>query len=154
VLKLSAQKMEKNKKDVFEIIVKGFIYFEKIITVILSLIIASIILIALVRISESFYHLFVQDFTQPEKITFNDYQLLFGKIMTLLISIEFMSSILKVLKTHEIKNLIQDVVLITALAIARKLIIYDYDHHDPLSTLVLGGLLISIGLFYFLIKKR
>ena len=140
--------------SLFDKILKWFSLFEKIITIILSVIIALIILIALIRISESFYHLFVQDFYKPQEITFNDYQLLFGKIMTLLISIEFMSSILKVLKTHEIKNLIQDVVLITALAIARKLIIYDYEHHDPLSTIVLGGLLISIGLFYFLIKKK
>ncbi|MCO6498806.1 MAG: phosphate-starvation-inducible PsiE family protein [Vicingus serpentipes] len=141
-------------KSFFDKVLNWFSLFEKIITVFLSIIIALIILIALIRISESFYHLFVQDFYQPQEITFNDYQLLFGKIMTLLISIEFMSSILKVLKTHEIKNLIQDVVLITALAIARKLIIYDYEHHDPLSTIVLGGLLISIGLFYFLIKKK
>ena len=29
---------------------------------------------------------------------------------------------------------------------------YDYDHHEALSTLVLGALLVSIGIFYFLIK--
>ena len=141
-------------KNIFDKILKWFSLFEKVVTVFLSIIIALIILIALLRISKSFYELFIQDFNQPQEITFKDYQLLFGRIMTLLISIEFMSSILKVLKTHQIKNLIQDVVLITALAIARKLIIYDYEHHDPLSTIVLGGLLVSIGLFYFLIRKR
>ena len=65
---------------------------------------------------------------------------------------EFLSSILKVLKTHEMKSLIQDVILITALAIARKLIVYDYDHHHASDTIALGVLLLAIGIFYFLIR--
>ena len=72
--------------------------------------------------------------------------------MTLLISLEFLSSILKVLKSHAVKILVQDVVLITALAIARKLIIYDYDDHDAIHTLALGGSLLCLGVFYFLIR--
>ena len=72
--------------------------------------------------------------------------------MTLLISLEFLSSILKVLKSHLIKVLVQDVILITALAIARKLIIFDYEHHEPMYIIALGVLLLSIGLFYFLIR--
>lgn len=144
--------MEKDKKNIIDKFLNGTIKFEQLITVALSIIIGGIIIIALIRIFENFLNLFVRDFFDLDKITFEEYQQLFGKIMTLLISLEFMASILKVLKTHEIKTLIQDVVLITALAIARKLIIFDYEHHEPASIIVLGGLLVSIGIFYYLIK--
>ena len=144
--------MKKSERTFMSLFLELYIKFEQVITIVLAGIISCIILISLVRIVENFYTLFAGDFFSPEEITFEDYQQIFGKIMTLLISLEFMSSILKVLKTHEIKTLVQDVVLITALAVARKLIIFDYDNHDPASTIVLGGILISIGVFYFLIK--
>jgi uncharacterized membrane protein (DUF373 family) len=144
----------KKDKNIVDYFLNGTDKFEQIITMFLSIIIASIIIISLLRIIENFYQLFVRDFFEVEKISFEDYQQLFGKIMTLLISLEFMASILKVLKSHEVKTLILDVVLITALAIARKLIIYDYEHHEPAETIVLGGLLVSIGIFYFLIKHE
>jgi uncharacterized membrane protein (DUF373 family) len=142
----------KKNNDLVSKILLIFNGFEKIITVVLCTVIGLIILIALLRIGESFSSLFVADFFKPEDISFEDYQQLFGKIMTLLISLEFMASIIKVLKTHEVKTLILDVVLITALAIARKLIIYDYEHHQASETIALGGLLVAIGIFYFLIK--
>ena len=144
--------MEKKKETFIDNFLKIFLRFEQVITIILTLIIGLIVLASIVRIGQNFIDLFFRDIFRPEEITFEDYQSIFGKIMTLLISLEFMSSILKVLKTHEIKTLIQYVVLITALAIARKLIIFDYEHHDAASTIVLGGVLVSIGIFYFLIK--
>lgn len=142
--------MEKNKltDKVLSLINK----FEQIITFLVSIIIGIIIIIAFLRICSTFYTIFFNDFFSPQDISFEDYQQIFGKIMTLLISLEFMISITKVLKTHQIKTLVLDVVLITALAIARKLIIFDYEHHDPISTLVLGGILLCMGIFYFLIK--
>jgi uncharacterized membrane protein (DUF373 family) len=128
--------------------------FENVITMALSVIIGLMIIMSLVRVTQQFYLLFVADFIEPQQITFKDYQDLFGKILTLLISLEFLSSILKVLKSHEVTILVQDVILITALAIARKLIVYDYDHHDSMSIFALASLLISIGVFYFLIRHK
>lgn len=126
--------------------------FERIVTFILSIIIGAIIIVSLIRIFAELYNIVTSDLLSPQFIEFKDYQSLFGKIMTLLISLEFLNSILKVLKSHEIKSLVLDVCLITALAIARKLIIFDYSKNDPSSTIVLGGLLVSIGIFYFLVK--
>lgn len=145
--------MEDNKPTFYDKIFSKFIKFEQFITIILAFIIALIIIIAVVRIVQNFVVLFGHDLFQPEEISFEDYQSIFGKILTLLISLEFMSSIIKVIKSHEVKTLVQDVVLITALAIARKLIIYDYDHHTPIQTIVLGGLLLAIGIFYYLIRN-
>ena len=133
-------------------IYNGFKKFEQIVAFILSVIIGLIIVISLLRLSVDFYQLFVLDVFTPTNISFQDYQQLFGKIMTLLISLEFMSSIMKILKTHKINSLILDVVLISALAISRKLIIYDYEHHDPTSIMAMGVLLVSTGIAYFLFK--
>lgn len=133
-------------------IINVFREFENYITIGLSIIIGFMIIMSFVRVVQQFYVLFYSDFIEDTIVNFNDYQILFGRIMTLLISLEFLSSILKVLKTHEVKILIQDVILITALAIARKLIIYDYSQHDPLQTLALGAILLCVGVFYFLVR--
>ena len=145
--------MNKKSSKLIEKFLSIFENFENVITMVLSTIMGLIIIVALFRVVMDVYTLFVADIASPVNITFKDYQSIFGKIMTLLISIEFLSSILKVLKSHEIKSLVLDVVLITALAIARKLIIYDYDHHDPMTTFSLAAILLSTGLFYFLIKR-
>lgn len=145
--------MNKKSSQFIDRFLKIFESFENIITMVLTTIIGLIIIVALFRVIYDVYTLFVADIASPVEITFKDYQSIFGKIMTLLISIEFLSSILKVLKSHEIKSLVLDVVLITALAIARKLIIYDYDHHDAITTFSLAAILLSTGLFYFLIKR-
>jgi uncharacterized membrane protein (DUF373 family) len=146
--------MEKENTTKSEKITGLFLKFEQIISVGLSVIIAMIIIISLLRIVQNFYELFISDIFSLEKIMFDDYLQLFGYIMTLLISLEFMSSIIKVLKSHDVKTLTLDVVLITALAITRKLIIYDYDHHEPISILAFAGLLLSLGVFYFLINYK
>tara|TARA_R110002072_G_scaffold226960_2_gene383855 strand:+ start:8693 stop:9151 length:459 start_codon:yes stop_codon:yes gene_type:complete len=146
--------MQKKNKKYKDIVVNIFSEFENYITIGLSVVIGFMIIMSFIRVSQQFYHLFYADFIDSKVIVFNDYQVLFGRIMTLLISLEFLASILKVLKTHEIKILVQDVILITAMAIARKLIIYDYERHEPMQTLVLGAILLSLGLFYFLIRSE
>ena len=133
-------------------ILNSFIRFEVIVTFILSLMVGLIVIISLVRIAQDFYHIFIQDIINLKNIVFEDYQSLFGKILTLIISLEFLNSIIKVFKSKDVKTLVLDVILIAALTIGRKLIIYDYKNIVPSQAITLGGLLISIGIFYFLIK--
>lgn len=144
--------MEKKPKIQKDKILNLFEKFETVITIFLGLIIALTVIISVIRVSENFITLFLRDFFKPEVITYEDYQKIFGKIMTLLISLEFLSSILKVLKTHEMRTLILDITLIAALAIVRKLIIFDYEHHQPMEVIAIGGILLATGIFYFLIK--
>ena len=127
---------------------------ENIIIMVVAVIIGAIIISACLTICSKFYHLFILDFFDPQEITFTDYQELFGQILTLLIGLEFLSSVLKSLKTEKVQSLVNDVLLITALAIARKLIVYDYDDHEPLQTLSLGAILVAIGVFYFLVTRN
>lgn len=142
--------MENN--DLYTRIHYRFNQFEKVVTICLAVVIGMVIIVSLIRIMVDFYKLFALDVFEPTEIAFEDYQLIFAKVMTLLISLEFLNSIIKVLRSHKIRDLVLDVILITALAIARKLIIYDYDKHDAVHTLVYAGLLMAIGLFYFLVK--
>ncbi len=133
-------------------VLNSFIGFEVIVTFILSIMVGLIVILSLLRIAQDFYYIFIQDITILNNIVFEDYQSLFGKILTLIISLEFLNSIIKVFKSKDVKTLTLDVVLIASLTIARKLIIYDYKNIDPAQALTLSGLLISIGIFYFLIK--
>jgi uncharacterized membrane protein (DUF373 family) len=130
-----------------------FSKFEKYINYIVTAIISFIILISIIRISQKTYTLFIIDFFEPQEISFSDYQVIFGSILTLLISLEFMNSILKVIKQHDIKVLALDVALITGLAISRKLIIFDYDKHEAIEVFAFGFLLLAIAVYYFLIRK-
>jgi uncharacterized membrane protein (DUF373 family) len=126
--------------------------FEKWIAIILSVIIACIIIVSLIRLLHNFYELFIVETINPQNITFEDYQQLFGKVLTLLISLEFMSSIINVLKTHNMKSLVTDVLMIVVLAVSRKLIVYDYDHHESSSIMAIALLIVSLGVTYFLFK--
>ena len=134
-------------------IYKGFQIFEETIIVILSIVIIFIIILSVIRVFGQFYHILIDSVMKPQEVEFSDYQDLFGKLITVFISLEFLSSVLKILKRPQIKTLVQDVSLITALAIFRKLIIADYNKTDLDSYLVLGGLIIATGVFYFLVHK-
>ena len=134
-------------------IFKGFQIFEETIIVILSIVIIFIIILSVIRVFGQFYHILIDSVMKPQEVEFSDYQDLFGKLITVFISLEFLSSVLKILKRPQIKTLVQDVSLITALAIFRKLIIADYNKTDLDSYLVLGGLIIATGVFYFLVHK-
>ncbi len=70
------------------------------------------------------------------------------------ISLEFMNSILKVIKSHDVGNLVLDVFLIAAMAIGRKLIILDYEKYSSDFLLSVAGLIISIGAFYYLVSRK
>ncbi len=131
-----------------------FTNFERWIAFLVSVLIALIIVISFARVAINFYELFIEDIGTLRKVTFEDYQTLFGKILTLLIGLEFMNSILKVLKSHEMKEVVSDVILIAALAIGRKLIVYDYDHYEAMHTISLATILLSLGVFYFFLKSK
>jgi len=130
-----------------------FRIFEETIIVILFVVMVFIIILSVIRVFGQFYHIFIDNVVTPKEVEFSDYQDLFGKLITVFISLEFLSSVLKILKRPQIKTLVQDVSLITALALFRKLIIADYNKNDLDSYLVLGGLIIATGIFYFLVNK-
>ena len=132
-------------KDIFQ-------KFEYLISIIMAVLIGGLVVVATVRIIVFTYNMVFSKAFFPTSIKFEDFNELFGMIMTLLIIIEFMNSILSVLRSRELKGIVKDVSLITGLAIARKLIILDYTQTEPLTVLAMSGVLVAVGVFYFLVK--
>lgn len=144
--------MNKGNKSPIDKLLRLFTRFEYLTSIFLSILIAGILLVATIRIAYFTYTMIFSNILSPATIVYADFNDLFGKIITLLIIIEFMNSILSVLKTRDLKRLVQDVTLITGLAIARKLIIFDYTDSDHMTIIAMGVMLIAVGVFYFLIR--
>lgn len=127
---------------------------ENFIIIVVAIIILIIVMISLSRIIFITYDSMILDVFTPRNIKFEVYTDIFAKIITVLISFEFLNSLTKALRTHEIRILTLDVSLITALSICRKLIIMEYPDHNTLAMIGLGVILIALGLFYFLITFK
>lgn len=132
---------------------KIFVVFQKTISIILSILLGLIIILSLVALVSQFYRLFLLTFVPGQApVVFEDYQDLFGKVMVVIISIEFLKIIMEALKPRKIDTIVQDVALVSALAVGHEIIIMDYTDHEPYIMFALAVLLIAIGVFYFLIK--
>lgn len=144
-----------NKKNTFtSFFQKTLLKIEDLVTVIIALTILIIVFISLIRIIHITYDTMIHDAFSNQEIKFETYTEIFAKIITLLISFEFLNTITKALKTHEIRMLTLDVSLITALAIFRKIIILDYPDGNAYALIGLGLVIISLGIFYFLITYK
>ncbi|TKB07140.1 phosphate-starvation-inducible PsiE family protein [Desulforhopalus sp. IMCC35007] len=84
-------------------------------------------------------------------LTMNDILLTFGAFMVVLIAIEIFQNIILYLRDDVIHV---KIVLATALmAIARKVIILDYDELAPLYIAATGFVLVATGIAYYLVHK-
>lgn len=144
--------MEKDSKSPIDKLLRLFHHFEFFISIILAILISGILGVAVIRIAVYSYLLIFSEVLTPTNIDYVAFNDIFGKIMTLLITIEFMNSILHVLKTGELKQLVKDVTLITGLAVARKLIIFDYSNSEHMQIIAMAIVLVSVGIFYFFIR--
>ena len=125
--------------------------FETFIYVILIIILLVVSLIATFRVFIGFFEL-IQNVSQVPDLKFENFQGLFGKVLTLLIVLELKATILHAIKRRGIRTLLLDIILISGTAIARKLITMDYVKMEPETILAISALLIAIGVSYFLIK--
>ena len=133
-------------------IVGMFQRFEYFVSILLAVLLAAILCVAVMRVAIFSYLLIFSKIVTPTEILYEDFNNIFGKILTLFITIEFMNSILRILRTGELKRLVVDVTLITGLAITRKLIILDYSNTDHMTIIAMGIVLVSVGIFYFLVR--
>ena len=146
--------MKKKGERYVTLIVNIFKAFEIIVALMLSLILGLIIVLSLVALIRQSYVLIQPTFiTNHISVNFEDYQDLFGKVMVVIISSEFLRTILKVLKPHKVHTIVQDVVLISVLAIGHELIIIDYVHTEYEVIIAISILMVAVGLFYILIKR-
>lgn len=124
--------------------------FESLVAFILTLIIGSIIMVALYRLTTSVVLGLVLDVLNP--LDYRVFQAIFGEIMTLLIAMEF-NHTLQYVVTRE-QSIIQTkvVLLIALLALARKFIILDVHEMTAGHLIGLAAITLVLGLTYWLMR--
>ena len=126
--------------------------FEQIVTWLLTLFIAVIVAIALLRLVVTIFQLLVLGALNP--LNHKEFDVIFGMIMTLLIAMEFNHSIVQTMeRLHHIIQ-VKTVVLIGILALARKFIILNIEVTDALTIAALAFAVIALGVVYWLIRER
>ena len=126
--------------------------FEQIVTWILTLCIAVIIAIALFRLVATIIQLLVFGALNP--LNHQEFEVIFGMIMTLLIAMEFNHSILQAMERLHRVIQVKTVILISILALARKFIILNMEATPALTIVALGFAVIALGVVYWLLRER
>lgn len=126
--------------------------FEQVVTWILTLLIALIIAIALFRLLVTVFQLLVFGALNP--LSHQEFEVIFGMIMTLLIAMEFNHSILQTMeRLHRIIQ-VKTVVLISILALVRKFIILNIEATSAITIAALAFAAIALGGVYWLMRER
>jgi uncharacterized membrane protein (DUF373 family) len=125
--------------------------FEAGVALILTVVIGAVILVALYRRVVSVIETLVLKSLNP--LDHAVFQQVFGEIMTLLIALEFNHTLHHVI-TGE-RGIIQTrmVVLIAALALARKIIVTDLFQSAPASVFALAVLMVALGVTYWFTRE-
>ena len=126
--------------------------FEQIVIRILTLFIAVIVAVALLRLVITVCQLLVWGALNP--LSHEEFQVIFGMIMTLLIALEFSHSILQsVERLHQIVQ-VKTVVLISILALVRKFIVLNLETTSAATIAALALAVIALGVVYWLLRER
>jgi uncharacterized membrane protein (DUF373 family) len=125
--------------------------FESVVALILTLVITAVILVALWRLLFGVVDTLVLRSLNP--LEHGVFQVVFGQILTVLIALEF-NHTLRYVVTREL-GIIQarTVILIAMLALVRKLIVTDLSAVPPAGLAAEGGLLLALGITYWLMQE-
>lgn len=125
--------------------------FEQVIALIMSGVIAVVIVISLMQLIRTVYHLLFLEALNP--LEHHVFQAVFGMIMTLLIAMEFKHSIIKVALRRDSIIQVKTVVLIALIALSRKFVILDIETTSA-RIAALAGATLALGLVYWLLRER
>jgi uncharacterized membrane protein (DUF373 family) len=126
--------------------------FESIVALVLTVVIALIIVVALVRLGVSVVSgllLGVLDPLEPEV-----FQTVFGEVLTVLIAVEFNHTLQFVVARHQSIIQTKVVLLIALLAVARKFIVLDLSKTSPGELIGLAAVTLSLGAVYWMMRER
>jgi uncharacterized membrane protein (DUF373 family) len=126
--------------------------FEQIVTWILTLFIAVVIAIALFRLMLTVFQLLVIGVLNP--LGQEEFGVIFGMIMTLLIAMEFNHSIFQTMERHHRIIQVKTVVLISILALVRKFIILNIEATPAITIGALAFAVIALAGAYWLMRER
>jgi uncharacterized membrane protein (DUF373 family) len=125
--------------------------FEAFVAIVLTLVITAVILVALWRLIFGVVDTLVLRSLNP--LEHGVFQAVFGQILTVLIALEF-NHTLRYVVIREL-GIIQarSVILIAVLALVRKLIVTDLAAVQPAGLAAEGGLLLALGVTYWLMRE-
>jgi uncharacterized membrane protein (DUF373 family) len=123
-------------------------WLERIAAKILALALGAVILISLVDL----IILLIKDLI-ADPIGFFDKTLIdiFGLFLNILIALELLENITAYLKKHIVQ--VELVIVTSLIAVARKIIIFDFSKYNSLDLLALGAAILALGASYWLIKR-
>jgi uncharacterized membrane protein (DUF373 family) len=126
--------------------------FESIVAIVLTVVIALVISVALVRLGVSVVSgllMGVLDPLEPEV-----FQTVFGEVLTVLIAVEFNHTLQFVVARHQSIIQTKVVLLIALLAVARKFIVLDLSKTSPGELIGLAAVTLSLGAVYWMMRER
>jgi uncharacterized membrane protein (DUF373 family) len=126
--------------------------FEQAVAIILSLVIALVIALALVQLLIRIVPLLVSGALDP--LDHEDFQAVFGMIMTLLMAMEFKHSIIRVALRRSSFVQVKTVVLISLIALSRKFVILDTNATSASTIAALAAATLVLGVVYWLLRER
>ena len=126
--------------------------FESLVAFALTLVVVSIILVALYRLASEVIVGLLLGVLDP--LDHRVFQSVFGEIMTLLIALEFNHTLQYVVKREQSIIQTKVVLLIALLAMARKFIILDLGAVSGEQLLGLAAITLVLGVVYWLMRER
>lgn len=126
--------------------------FEYLVMMLVSFILTIVILVALWRLVENVYQLFIDQ--MMGHTGFEAFQVTFGMLLTLFIAFEFRNSIEAVLEGKGLLFQAKIVVLIAIIALARKFLVLDSKETGAEVMVAYAAIALSMGVIYWLLSYR
>jgi len=126
--------------------------FEALVALTLTAVVTVIILVALWRLIVSVVDTLVLRSLNP--LEHSVFQAVFGEILTLLIALEFNHTLRYVVARGWGIIQAKIVILIAVLALVRKIIVSDISAEPPATMAAQAGLLLALGITYWLMRER
>jgi uncharacterized membrane protein (DUF373 family) len=129
------------------------VYLKKFENYILNILIIMIALVILVSTVELGW-IIVKDLMKPPKflLSISDLKEIFGFFLLVLIGIELLETI----KAYLVEHVVQVIIIleVALIALARKVIILDFEKYDGITTVGIAVLVIAIASAFYVVKQR
>ena len=126
--------------------------FEGLVALALTFVIGLVILVALFRLVFGVVTGLLLGVLDP--LDHRAFQSVFGEILTVLIALEFNHTLQYVVKREQSIIQTKVVLLIALLAVARKMVILDFNAVDAAQLLALAAVTLALGAAYWLMRER
>jgi uncharacterized membrane protein (DUF373 family) len=126
--------------------------FESIVAIVLTAVIAMIIAVSLFRLASQVVTGLLFGVLDP--LDQNAFQMVFGEVLTVLIALEFNHTLQFVVARQQSIIQTKIVLLISLLALARKVIVLDLAKSSPGELLGLAALTFALGGVYWMMRER